>query len=71
MRPLFTLVIALTSTPILTQTFIVKPYIQDAKPHSVNILWETNGGEESIVKWGLDENLENTITGVPYVSYGG
>ena len=71
MRLLFTIVIALASTPLLTQTFIVKPYIQDAKPHSVNILWETNGGEESIVKWGLDENLYNTTIGVPYDSDGG
>ena len=71
MRIFISIAIAFTSTSLLAQTFIVKPYIQDAKPHSVNILWETDGGSESIVKWGLDENVENTTTGTPYDSDGG
>ena len=71
MRHIVFLISAIFSAPLLSQTFIVKPYIQDAKPHSVNILWETDGGDQSIVKWGIDENLENTTTGIPYNSNGG
>ena len=53
------------------QTFIVKPYLQDATPNSVRVLWESDGGEESVVHWGEDESLGNTTTGEPYASAGG
>ncbi|MEX0359509.1 MAG: fibronectin type III domain-containing protein, partial [Allomuricauda sp.] len=32
--------------------FLIQPYLQDAEPNSITIMWETNQGEESIVEWG-------------------
>lgn len=40
-----------------TDKFLVQPYLQDAEPHSIKILWETSSGEESIVQYGLSPKL--------------
>ena len=51
----------------LGQTFSVLPYLQDASPHEMVVLWETTAGEESIVEWGLAADaLENTATGISF-----
>lgn len=42
---------------------LVKPYIQDAQPDSVKILWETSSGEESIVEWGETSRLGKKTKG--------
>lgn len=47
----------------LSQTIKVQPYLQDASPNSMSILWETDFSEESIVEWGLTESLGNSATG--------
>jgi hypothetical protein len=36
------------------QTIIVKPYLQDASPVSIKILWKTDGGAAGQVDWGTD-----------------
>ena len=36
-----------------SHTLVIRPYLQDATPTSVWILWETEAGEESRVDWGL------------------
>ena len=36
---------------------LVQPYLQDAEPNSIVIMWETSSGEESIVEWGTTEKL--------------
>lgn len=51
----------------LGQTFSILPYLQDASPHEMGVLWETSAGEESIVEWGLTaDNLENTASGISF-----
>lgn len=45
---------------------LVHPYLQDAHPNSITILWETSKGEESIVEWGLTPKLGNTSKGIAY-----
>lgn len=45
------------------QTIKVLPYLQDAEPNSVVIMWETDSTDESIVEWGITESLENTTSG--------
>ncbi|SHI64059.1 Purple acid Phosphatase, N-terminal domain [Arenibacter nanhaiticus] len=35
----------------------IQPYLQDATPTSIKILWQTTAGEESIVEWGLTPKL--------------
>lgn len=50
----------------LSQTkekFLVKPYLQDAEPTSIKIMWETTSGEESIIEWGTTEKLGKKSTG--------
>ncbi len=45
------------------QIIKVKPYLQDASPHSIFILWETDSDNESTVEYGLTADLGNTATG--------
>lgn len=52
------------------QIIKVLPYLQDVRPHSGYILWETDHNEESIVEWGLTEALGSSATGAAYTSEG-
>ena len=45
------------------QTWVVKPFLQDAEPNSIRISWETSLGAESTVNWGTTIALGNTATG--------
>ena len=47
-------------------TILVKPYLQDAEPHSIKIMWETSMGEESIVEWGTSRKLGKKTKGIAY-----
>lgn len=52
------------SSIVLAQTFIVEPYLQDATPHSITVMWETYNGNESVVYWGETEtDLSNVVNG--------
>ncbi|GLB51310.1 hypothetical protein NBRC110019_03490 [Neptunitalea chrysea] len=46
-----------------SQEFYVKPYLQDATPNSIKIMWETNFGEESFVEWGVTKKLGKKVSG--------
>jgi hypothetical protein len=48
---------------VLSQTFNVKPYLQNATPTSIHIMWETTFGDESIVNWGESDGLGNSTLG--------
>ncbi|MFK8058065.1 MAG: fibronectin type III domain-containing protein [Saprospiraceae bacterium] len=52
------------------QTIKVQPYLQDASPHSIFILWETDSLDESTVEWGLSDALGNSSSGTAQVSAG-
>ena len=64
------------ATQTQAQTIVVEPYLQDATPNSIRIMWETSStfppgeGEESIVMWGTDELLGNTTSGNSFSSVG-
>ncbi|MDH5602372.1 MAG: metallophosphoesterase, partial [Cyclobacteriaceae bacterium] len=45
------------------QEILVSPYLQDATPTSIYIQWETSSGEESIVEYGLTEQLGSMANG--------
>ena len=52
-------------------TFLVMPYLQNAEPTSMTIMWETNEGEESIVEWGTTAKLGKKTSGKAFkVNYG-
>ncbi len=53
------------------QTIKVQPYLQDASPHSIYIMWETTSGEEATVEWGLTPDFGNLSMGDSNASSGG
>ncbi len=53
------------------QLLNIHPYLQDASPHSIFVLWETSDGEESIVEWGLTDTLGMTTSGTFMPNNGG
>ena len=65
---LFPLLFALNY--LTAQTIKVQPYLQDASPNSIFILWETDAGEESTVHWGLTDTLGNMSVGSAQTSVG-
>ena len=70
LKALFFVVISFTAILCQAQTFVVQPYLQDATPNSIRIMWETSVGDESIVLWGIDQGLGNTTTGSSSSSIG-
>ncbi len=46
--------------------FLIKPYLQDAEPNSIKIMWETTTGEESIVEWGISQKLGKKTKGISF-----
>ncbi|MDC6366236.1 MULTISPECIES: fibronectin type III domain-containing protein [Flavobacteriaceae] len=50
---------------------LVQPYLQNAEPNSITIMWQTSTGEESIVEWGTTPKLGKKTTGkTDKVNYG-
>ncbi len=45
---------------------LVQPYLQDATPNSIKIMWETSSGEESLVEYGLTPKLEQKVKGIAF-----
>ena len=53
------------SLPLLIisqQEIIVKPYLQNASPNSMTIMWEYSQIDDGEVEWGISQNLENSTT---------
>ncbi|MEM9834258.1 MAG: metallophosphoesterase family protein [Bacteroidota bacterium] len=57
--PLAFLLILLSASESIGQKIIVEPYLQDATPHSIHIMWETTEGGTYQVQWGTTETLAN------------
>lgn len=66
-----TILAACLGYSLLAQNITIQPYLQDATPHSISILWETDSGEEGIVEWGLTDTLGQIKQGISYPSEGG
>jgi 3',5'-cyclic AMP phosphodiesterase CpdA len=72
MRTLNSIVIAvfLTSMISLAQernsTFLVHPYLQDASPTGITIMWESSNGEESTIEYGVSHKLGKKESGLAY-----
>ena len=49
---------------------VVEPYLQNATPHSMHILWETDSDSPSIVEWGMYLFLTETTYGSSFLNYG-
>jgi hypothetical protein len=46
--------------------FLVNPYLQDAEPNSIKIMWETTYGDQSIVEYGTTATLGHKATGIAF-----
>ncbi|MFK7810579.1 MAG: fibronectin type III domain-containing protein [Saprospiraceae bacterium] len=57
-KPTFTFLAILSilfftqSTALAQTNILVQPYLQDAEPTSIKVLWETNGGATHKLQWG-------------------
>lgn len=55
----------------LAQNIIVKPYLQDASPSSITIMWEAENVGSGSVEWGADPfNLINTVNSSSIIGNG-
>ncbi|MFT7120646.1 MAG: hypothetical protein ACJAZ9_000821 [Neolewinella sp.] len=72
-RPLITLSLSFfLACASNAQTILVNPYLQDANPTSMKILWETDGGSAGEVAWGTDAtNLNLSIAASTTPTAGG
>ncbi len=57
---MFALAAALTAR-LSAQSLLVAPYLQDAEPDAIRVLFETVGTDAAILEWGADENLGTEI----------
>ncbi|OWY20306.1 hypothetical protein C7N43_09960 [Sphingobacteriales bacterium UPWRP_1] len=60
---IFSFILLLFCIAMQAQTIEVKPYLQDAEPNSIRIMWETSLGTESTVEWGTTIAMGNTTSG--------
>jgi len=69
----FLLVVAsqLLSTSLWGQSFVVRPFLQDAEPNSIRVVWEAGGTEDCTLEWGADEALGTSINSAGTSSNGG
>ncbi|MEM8892041.1 MAG: metallophosphoesterase family protein, partial [Bacteroidota bacterium] len=49
----------ISSSDLFSQEIVVEPYLQDATPVSIHIMWETSEGGECQVYWGRTKELAN------------
>ena len=68
-KQLSTIVVVLLLNLLWNVELVVSPYLQNATPNSINILWETDSYTESIVEWGLYVFLNETASGDSFVNY--
>ncbi len=70
MKKNLTLIFALSFAHFLlkaqNEQFLIQPYLQDAEPNSIKIMWQTDKGEESIVEWGLTTKLGKKTKGTAF-----
>ena len=55
---------------MLAQTILVQPYLQNATPSSMVIMWETNINTESIVQYGPTQSLGSSASGTTITTLG-
>lgn len=54
------------------QAIVVTPYLQNASPTSMTVMWETNGANNGYVDWGTSAaTLTNTVTSTTINGEGG
>lgn len=70
MRSFFLLGILLISVASSAQNLVVKPYLQNAEPTSIHIMWETSSDNSSTVEFGITTALGTSISGTAFTGSG-
>ena len=68
---LITVFIVLFSATLFSTEIVIQPYLQNAIPSSIYIMWETSSGSESVAEWGLTNGLGNSTNGTAESVSGG
>ncbi|MBK9981776.1 MAG: metallophosphoesterase [Saprospiraceae bacterium] len=69
-RMLIVLFIQHFFTPTNAQTILVQPYLQNATPTSIVIMWETNVNTASTVQYGTTPSLGSSTSGTTITTLG-
>lgn len=69
MKKVFLVLTSLTSY-VLAQTIVVQPYLQDAEPTSMAIMWETDSDNATSVEYGLTAALGTLASGTAVTGNG-
>ena len=55
---------------LASQTILIQPYLQNATPQSVVIMWETDIENESVVRYGTTPDLGTSVSGTSITTLG-
>ena len=61
MRSLLLVVFSIATFNAFSQNLVVKPYLQNAEPTSMHVMWETSTSGASEVQYGITNTLGTTI----------
>jgi|GEM_PF-586407 len=64
------ILLCLVIYPSRAQTILIQPYLQNATPTSIVIMWETNTNTESIIQYGLTPILGSSTSGTTITTPG-
>ena len=72
MNKIFGIVFVLFSSIqfIFSIDIVVEPYLQNATPNSIHILWETDTDSPSRIEWGQTPFLDQVALGISFTNYG-
>ena len=62
--------IMILSNLLFSVDLVVEPYLQNATPNSMTILWETDSNSLSKVEWGQTQFLDQSTLGSSFINYG-
>jgi len=65
-----TLSLVLFASTCFSQTLVVKPYLQNAEPTSIHIMWETSSNNASVVEYGPTSSLGSSVSGTAFTGSG-
>ena len=60
---LFSFFLSYFTPAVMAQNIRIGPYLQNASPSSMTVMWETSMIDESIIEWGPTSSLEYTSLG--------
>ena len=67
MKTIYSIIITSFLFPV---SLVVEPYLQNATPNSMTIMWETDSDSQSIVEWGMYVFLTESTSGSSFPNYG-